>query len=261
MFWARGLDPQLPLLSTYTICLDSVLNLAESLIQVDIFWISRSMNESIRWKWIYIVWMSSPIPQFWSCEIAKWNYQLSHLPASQHEWLAVSRLPRYKQWDYHRIARFSESNKVSSSSRYNWSIRNTCSVQSFWQTCLKSEHIRPSKKTWRVFRLPEQKWIKSWQSVHPSPCCFLQCSVTLSRDNAVERNIILSKINSRTGNENPREENAGMKTWEKKMQAWKPESGKCRHDCLRDSEKQILEDKQVVQLRLHLRLLLHTSEK
>jgi hypothetical protein len=71
-----------------------------------------------------------------------------------------------------------------------------------------------------VFRLPEQKWIKSWQTVHPSPCCFLQCSVALSRDNAVEHNIILSKINSRTGNENPREENAGMKTWERKMQAW-----------------------------------------
>ena len=52
-----------------------------------------------------------------------------------------------------------------------------------------------------------------------------------------------------------------MKTRERKMQAWKPERGKCRHDCLRDSEKQTLEDKQVVQLRLHVRLLLHTSKK
>jgi hypothetical protein len=37
-------------------------------------------------------------------------------------------------------------------SRYNWSMRNTCSVQSFWLTCLKSEHIRPSTRTRRVFR-------------------------------------------------------------------------------------------------------------
>ncbi len=49
------------------------------------------------------------------------------------------------------------------------------------------------------------------KSVHPSPCFFLQCSATLTLDNAVEHNIILSKINSRTGNENLREENLGMK--------------------------------------------------
>jgi hypothetical protein len=41
---------------------------------------------------------------------------------------------------------------------------------------------------------------------------------------------------------------------------------KFRHDCLRNSEgfpvfEQTLEDKQVVQLRLHVRLLFHTSEK
>jgi hypothetical protein len=49
--------------------------------------------------WAY----TSPPSQFWSCEIAKWNGQLSHLPAPQHEWLAVSLLPRHKHWDYHRI--------------------------------------------------------------------------------------------------------------------------------------------------------------
>ena len=75
------------------------------------------MNEGLRWTWICIVWMysrsrltrywvcTSPISQFWTCEIAKWNCQLSHLPAPQHERPAVSLLPRHKHWDYHRIAR------------------------------------------------------------------------------------------------------------------------------------------------------------
>ena len=157
------------------------------------------------------------------------------------------------------VCQLSESNKFSSRCRFNWSIRNTCSVQSFWLTCLKSEHIRPSKSTRRVFRLPEQKWIKSWQTVHSSPCSFLKCSVTLTLDNAVEHNIILSKINSRTGIENLREVNSGMKTWERKIQAWLFER-------LRETQdfpvfEQTLEDKRVVQLRLHVRLLLHTSEK
>ena len=79
--------------------------------------ISPSMNEGLRWTWICIVWMysrsrltrywvyTSSTSQFWSCEIAKWNCQLSHLPAPQHEWLAVSLLPRHKHWDYHRIGR------------------------------------------------------------------------------------------------------------------------------------------------------------
>jgi hypothetical protein len=75
------------------------------------------MNEGLRWTWICIVWMysssrltrswacTSPISQFWSCEILKWNCQLSHLPAPEHEWLVVSLLPRHKHWDYHRIGR------------------------------------------------------------------------------------------------------------------------------------------------------------
>jgi hypothetical protein len=46
---------------------------------------------------------TSSIPSIWYCEIAKWNCQLSHLPASQHEWLTVSLLPRHKHWDHHRI--------------------------------------------------------------------------------------------------------------------------------------------------------------
>ncbi len=88
---------------------------------------------------------------------------------------------------------------------------------------------------------------------------FLQCSVTLTLDNVVENNIILSKINSRTGNENR----------ERKIQTWKPERGKIQvrlFERLREAQdfpifEQTLEDKQVVQLRLHVRLLLHTSEK
>ena len=79
--------------------------------------ISPSMNEGLRSTWICIVWMysrsrltrywvyTSSISQFWSCEIAKWNCQLSHLPAPQHEWPAVSLLPRHKHLGYHRIAR------------------------------------------------------------------------------------------------------------------------------------------------------------
>ena len=78
--------------------------------------ISLSINEGLRWTWIWIVWLysrsrltrywayTSPISQSWSCEIAKWNCQLAHLPAPQHEWLTVSLLPRHKHWDYHRIA-------------------------------------------------------------------------------------------------------------------------------------------------------------
>eukprot|EP00001_Collodictyon_triciliatum_P072699 12887_5 len=50
------------------------------------------------------------------------------------------------------VCQLSESSKFSSSGRYN-SIRKTCTVQSFL-TCLKSEHIRPSTRTRRVFRLP-----------------------------------------------------------------------------------------------------------
>ena len=54
----------------------------------------------------------------------------------------------------------------------------------------------------------------------------------------------MSKINSCTGVENLREENSGMKTWEKKIQAWLFER-------LRETQdfpvfEQTLEDKQVV---------------
>jgi len=78
-----------------------------------------------------------------------------------------------------------------------------------------------------------------------SPCSFLQCSVTLSLDNAVEHNIILSKINSRTGYATPREENSGMKTWERKVQAWLFE--RLRETQEFPASEQTLEDKQVVQ--------------
>ena len=63
----------------------------------------------------------------------------------------------------------------------------------------------------RVFLLPERNRIKSCQTVHPSPCSFLKCSVTLTFDDDVEHNIILSKINSHTGIEKLREVNSGMK--------------------------------------------------
>jgi hypothetical protein len=71
----------------------------------------------------------------------------------------------------------------------------------------------------------------------------------------------LSKINSRTGNENLREE---------KFRHEKPERGKISarlFERLREAqdfpvfEQTLFEDKQIVQLRLHVSLLIHTSEK
>ena len=59
--------------------------------------------------------------------------------------------------------------------------------------------------------------------------------------------------------ENLREENSGMKSWERKIQARLFERLREAQDF--PAFEQTLEDKQVVQLRLHVRLLFHTSEK